>query len=161
MGKKRSGILVWGYRFDLQDESGAVLLLTMMLMIVFALLTVSLFDFLTASTQITGNHRLELRTLGIADAGIEAAVNELRADPYWTAGFSDESFSDGEYTVTVDSNITGSNPAIFREADITSTGELDSFQRAASVHVKITEDSGLGTYSVSTTSWRIMAPPSP
>ena len=140
-----------------QSERGAALLLSVMLMVVLSLLTITLFELLTASTQITGNHRLEIRTLYIADAGVEAAINELRGNPDWSDGFADIDFGDGKYTVDVfDADPT--NPAIYDEKDIASTGTIDGFDRKISVHVKIIIIGGTSPpeYSVATTSWKLI-----
>lgn len=140
-----------------QSERGAAMLLSIMLMVVLSLLTITLFELLTASTQIAGNHRLEIRTLYIADAGVEAAINELRDDPTWGTGFTDIAFGDGKYTVNV-FDAAPTNPAIYDEKDIISTGTIGGFDRTVSVHVKIIWIGGSDPpeYSVATTSWRLV-----
>ncbi len=149
---------------DRRNEHGAALLLTLILMLVLSLLTVSLYELLQASTQITGNHRLELRTTYIADAGVEAAINELRVDPSWVdAGgvFIDVAFGDGTYTVNILNNDFSLDPTIFREADIISTATVFSFQRKIEAHVAIAIIGYVDTvprYSVSTISWKLAAP---
>ena len=157
MNKVDSPTLILTQRSHLQNERGAAMLLSIMLMVVLSILTITLFELLTASTQITGNHRLEVRTLYVADAGVEAAINELRDDPTWGVGFTDIAFGDGKYTVGV-ANFPPTNMAIYAEKDITSVGTIDGFDRTVLVHVKIIR---MGTsappiYSVATSSWRLI-----
>ena len=122
----RCFILVPEQKTGLQSESGAALLLTLILMLVLSLLTVSLYELLQTSTQITGNHRLDLQTTYIADAGAEAAINELRDDPSWNTGFSATSFGGGTYEVTVINPGSG-------DVEIQSTGTLFGFERKLKV----------------------------
>ena len=137
------------------DERGVALILTMMLMVVFSLLTLGMFNLLTTSTQISGNHRLDLRTTYIADAGMEDAINELRDSPDSLDGSTfSESFEDGTYTVTVE-NAPVTNPvAFYREKDITSKGTISGFERTIVAHVVIIDMGGTG-YAVANTSWML------
>ena len=116
----------------LQSESGAALLLTLILMLVFSLLTVSLYELLQTSIQITGNHRLDLRTTYIADAGAEAAINELRIDPEWAGPISVTPFAGGAYEVVVVSNDPGPG-----DVEILSTGTISGFQRRLRVIINV------------------------
>ena len=143
-------------RNGLRNESGVALLLTMMLMLLLSLLTVSLYELLQASAQITGNHKLDLQTTYIADAGVEDAINELRDDPEWTT--PDPmivSFSDGQYEVNILSNVPDPNPGIFRKVKIRSDGTVSGFQRRLEVEVDIIEMGESGGYLVATTSWKL------
>ena len=143
--------------FHLRNESGAAMLLSIMLMVVLSLLTITLFELLTASTQIIGNHRLEIRTLYIADAGVEAAINELRDNPDWVDGIDPAvPFADGTYEVLVASNTEGSNPAIWREAVIIATGTVSDFTRTIEVHVKIIRIGATENFTVATTEWKLI-----
>jgi len=140
----------------LRNESGVALLLTMMLMLMLSLLTMSLYELLQTSVQITGNYELDLQTTYIADAGVEGAINELRYDPGWTTGFSNVSFSDGTYGVTILSNVLDPNPGIFRKVKIRSDGTMSGFQRRLEVEVSIIDVGGSGSYLIATTSWKLM-----
>lgn len=143
---------------DLRDEGGAVMLLTIMLMVVFSLLTVTLYELLKVSTQISGNHRLDVRTIYVADAGVEDAINALRADPGIDNDANYEftgTLTDGTYSVVVeDCERTGMS--IYDEADITSTGTLSNYQRKIKAHVKIILIDSAGVFAVSTTSWELL-----
>ena len=102
MNRVDSPTVILTRRFHLQEQRGAAMLLSIMLMVVLSLLTITLFELLTASTQITGNHRLEIRTLYIADAGVEAAINVLRDAPDESDDIPETVFGDGTYTVLVE-----------------------------------------------------------
>ncbi|MFC1717353.1 PilX N-terminal domain-containing pilus assembly protein [Candidatus Poribacteria bacterium] len=142
----------------LRNESGAALLLTLMLMLVLSLLTVSLYELLQTSSQITGNHRRELKTTYIADAGVEDAINILRSNPYEIAQtFPVVSFGNGEYEVTILSN-EPVDAGILRGVDIRSVGTLSGFRRAIEAHIQIVDAGELG-YKASITSWEFVPPP--
>ena len=65
----------------------------------------------TEEIQIAENQIHAAEALAIAEAGLNAALAELRNDPDWTDGFNNEAFAGGSYTVTVD------------ESEVTSTGQ--------------------------------------
>lgn len=158
-------MMVTNRKTDMQNERGAALLLTLILMLVLSLLTVSLYEMLQASTQITGNHKLELRATYIADAGVEDAINRLRIAPTWPGPISSVEFPAGSgntYVVTVVNTASGLGAPVLREVDITSTGMLLGFPRAILVHVHVLEIGvpGSGVYAVSTESWQLITPPS-
>ena len=144
-----------------QSESGVALLLTLILMVVFSLLSVSLFELLKASTQISGNHRLDLRATCAADAGVEDAINRLRADPdnpddplipYSFSG----TLAGSTYSVTI-TDSSPSNMAIYDEKDISSTGTVMGLSRTAQAHVRIIKVFGTDpiVYIVMVTSWEL------
>lgn len=143
-------------RAFLRNESGAVLIITMILMIVFSLLTVGMFDLLRTSSQISGNHKMDLRTVYIADAGVEAAINSLRANPNSPSlPSADTPFADGTFTVTVTDAGPPLSPTFYAQKDITSTGTLQGYSRTINVHAKIITIGTSGGYAVATTSWRL------
>lgn len=157
-------MIILKQKTDLQNERGAALLLTMILMLVFSLLTVSLYELLEASTQITGNHRLELRTTYIADAGVEDAINELREDINWDSGFPDPGVefpagSGNTYTVSVDDVVITPNPAIAARKYIVSTGTIAGFQRRLEVYVDLIRIGDSGNYGVDIIAWKLMPLP--
>jgi len=79
----------------------------------------------TEEIQIVQNQLFSAEAFATAEAGLNDAFNELRADSGWSAGFTDKAFNGGSYTVVVnDSTIistgTSSQGFIARvEADIT------------------------------------------
>jgi len=147
----------------LQSESGAVLLLVMILMVVFSLLTLAMFDLLKTSTQISGNHKRDLRTIYIADAGIEDAINELRKNPDLAVDADNDviigptSFADGTYTTTIKYAGIPLSPTFYSQKDIISTGTLLGLSRTIKVHAKIIQVGSAtpSKYAVATTSWKL------
>ena len=159
-------------RVNRRNESGVALLLTIILMIVFSLLAISLFDMLMASTQISGNHRLELRTLYIADAGLEDTIKRMcnPSDPEWDAlmhgaiDHPETPFAYGKYDPYIDpisKEIPDPSPSIYGRYMIVCTGTIGDFRRAIEAYVNIIR---LGTpddpyFVAQTTSWQVIQPP--
>jgi len=149
-------MLVQNQRIIPKNESGAVLIITMILMIVFSLLTISMFDLLRTSTQISGNHKMDLRSIYIADAGVEMAINALRIYPdNPTLPSADTPFADGTFTVTVTDAGTPLSPTFYAQKDIVSTGTIQGYSRTINVHAKIIAIGTSSGYGVATTSWRL------
>ena len=150
-------MLVQNQRIIPRSESGAVLIITMILMIVFSLLTISMFDLLRTSTQISGNHKMDLRSIYIADAGVEMAINALRIYPdNPTLPDPDTPFAGGTFTVSL-ANINPNplSPTFYREMDVISTGTIQGYSRTINVHAMIIAIGTSSGYGVATTSWRL------
>jgi Tfp pilus assembly protein PilX len=149
-------MLVWGRKTVLQSERGVALLLTLMLMVVFSLLSVSLFEMLKASTQISGNHRFDLKATYIADAGVEDAINRLRINPDLGNSTFTGTLAGSTYSVTITDG-SPSNAAIYDEKDIESTGTVNDFSRTINTHVWIVQVFGTNPpiYIVMTTYWKL------
>lgn len=147
----------------LQSESGVVLLLVMILMVVFSLLTLAMFDLLKTSTQISGNHKRDLRAIYIADAGAEDAINLLRNNPDLAVDVDSPvfigptSFAGGTYTTTIKYAGIPLTPTFHSQKDIYSTGTLDGLSRTIVVHVKSIQIGSAtpGNYAIATTSWKL------
>lgn len=82
----------------------------MFLMVIFAiaLLTVLVTGILQMNTeeiQIMRNQIYAAEALAIAEAGLNDAFAEIRADDDWDDGFDDESFNGGSYEVDVDGDL--------------------------------------------------------
>jgi len=61
----------------------------------------------TEEIQLVRNQICAAEAMATAEAGLDDAFSELRADSSWIAGFTDKAFNDGSYTVDVnDSTIT-------------------------------------------------------
>ena len=90
----------------IQNEKGATLLICLAIM--FLLTGVALMSVNRASTDIdlSYNQIHSEKAFYIAEAGIKKAVAEIEQDINWSNGFTDVSFSDGEYSVIrIDSTI--------------------------------------------------------
>ena len=132
----------------IKGQSGAALVVALIVMSMLALLTVSSLDMLTINVQIAGNHAHELQALYIADAGIEDAIDRLRDDPNWNTGLQNVELPAGSgnsYTVVIDNS---GYPSVI----ITSTGTAANFQRSLEAEVKITGSSA--PYSITITYWK-------
>ncbi len=154
-------MLVRNQRAVLQNEKGAALLLTMILMVVFSLLTLAMYDLLKTSTQISGNHKRDLRATYIADAGVEEAINLLRNDPDLAVDadhpvvIGPTSFADGTYTTTIKYAGSPLSPTFYSQKDIESTGTLHGSSRTIEVHAKILRIGSASNFAVATTSWKL------
>ncbi len=132
----------------MEGQSGAALVVALIVMSLLALLTINSLDMLTINVQIAGNHAHELQASYIADAGIEDAIDRLRDDPNWDAGLQNVELPAGSgnsYTVEIDNS---EYPSII----ITSTGTAANFQRSLEAEVKITGASA--PYSVIISYWK-------
>ena len=138
-----------------KDESGAALVIAMILMLALVVFTLSAFELLTASVQISGNHKNDSQALYVADAGIEDAIYQLRLDRNWNTGFTDKDFSGNSYTVSVTPVITDGlgNQVV---VDVESAGTAGNFTRAIIARIKIvgTPEFPELVYSVAMLSWK-------
>jgi len=101
-----------------------------MLMAIFAtallsMLVMGMLQLNTEEIQLVRNQISATEALATAEAGLNDALSELRADPNWSAGFTDKVFNAGSYTVDVNGSTitsTGTSAQGFTgrvEADIT------------------------------------------
>jgi hypothetical protein len=59
----------------------------------------------TEEIQVMRNQIYAAEALAIAEAGLNDAFAEIRADSGWTTGFTDKAFAGGSYTVTVSGSL--------------------------------------------------------
>lgn len=108
-----------------QRHYGSVLLITVFIIAFLSALVMGMLQMNTEEIQLVQNQFYAAQALATAEAGLNDAFSEMRADPNWSAGFIDKAFEGGSYTVDVnDSTITstGVSPQDFVarvEADIT------------------------------------------
>jgi len=95
-------------------NNGSALLITIFVVALLSAITIGILQLNTEEIQLMRNQIRAAEALTTAEAGLNDAFAELRADSSWTTGFADEPFNDGSYTVTV----TGTLPNLA----ITSTG---------------------------------------
>ena len=153
---------IFGQEIKLRDERGAALLLSIMLLVLFSLLTVSMFKMLSITGQITGNHRDDLKAICSADAGAEDAIDQLRIDPTLGDGgiphvFAGSLTTGGTYQVVI-KDVEVSNPVFHREKYVFSMGRYDSVTRSLQTHLGIikTNDGSSDIHSVMTRSWKFL-----
>jgi len=87
-------------------NNGSVLLITIFAVALLSAITIGILQVNTEEIQLMRNQIRAAEALATAEAGLNDAFAELRADSSWTTGFTDKAFNDDSYTVTV----TGSLP---------------------------------------------------
>lgn len=114
---------------DSTDKNGSVLLITVFVIAFLSALAMGMLQMNTEEIQIMQNQIFAAEAIATAEAGLNDALSELRADPNWNAGFTDKAFNSGSYTVdvngtTITSTGTSSQGFVGRaqaEVTITST----------------------------------------
>lgn len=104
----------------MRDEKGLALILALFITVILTSAVALMLEAMWTDLRIAGNLHKELKAFYIAEAGIETALKELKADPTWSEGFDEVEFppgSDGKFSVTV--SRSGST------VEITSIGEID------------------------------------
>ncbi|MCP4452175.1 MAG: hypothetical protein GY809_11985 [Planctomycetes bacterium] len=91
-------------------HKGVALLLTVFVVALLAAVVIGLLQLCTQDTQMMGNHVHAAEALAVAQAGLNDAFAEIRADSSWSAGFTDKAFDGGSYTVLVRDDSTDSVP---------------------------------------------------
>ena len=87
-------------------NNGSVLLITIFMVALLSAITIGILQINTEEIQLMRNQIRAAEALATAEAGLNDAFAELRADSTWTTGFTNKAFNDDSYTVTV----TGSLP---------------------------------------------------
>ncbi len=110
-------------------HNGSVLLVTIFIVALFSAVVIGMLQINTEEIQIMRNQIYAAQALAIAEAGLNDAFSELRADSSWNSGFTNKVFDGGSYTVTVSGSLpnltvesTGTSQQSFMarvEADIT------------------------------------------
>ena len=95
-------------------NSGSVFLIVVFAIALMATITVGILVMTTEELQLMQNQLYAANAMCTAEAGLNAAFAQIRANSGWTTGFTNTSFNGGTYTVT----ITGTLP----NKTITSTG---------------------------------------
>ena len=95
-------------------NNGSVFLITIFVVALLSAITIGILQINTEEIQLMRNQIRAAEALATAEAGLNDAFAEIRADSSWTTGFTDKAFNGGTYTVTV----SGTLPNLA----ITSTG---------------------------------------
>jgi len=96
----------------------------------------------TEEIKIMQNHVRAAEAMAIAEAGLNDALAQLRADSTWDTGFADKPFGGGAYTVTADA------------AQITSVA-TSAHGYVARVEAAVTVSPGGPPHSVNIDSFRV------
>ncbi|MHC4644882.1 MAG: hypothetical protein ACYTBJ_05230 [Planctomycetota bacterium] len=87
-------------------KSGSVLLIAIFAIALLSAVVMGILQINTEEIQLMNNHVQAVTALAIAEAGLNDALAQIRANDAWGMGFDNKSFEGGSYTVTV----TGSSP---------------------------------------------------
>ena len=104
---------------------GSVLLMTVFVIAFLSALAMGMLQMNTEEIQIVQNQMFSAEAFATAEAGLNDAFSEIRANANWNAGFTNKAFNGGSYTVdvngfTITSTGTSSQGFVGRvEADIT------------------------------------------
>jgi len=92
-----------------QNNEGSVLLIVILVAVMLAVLTMGILQINTEEIQLMQNQVYAAGALATAEAGLNDAFAEIRADSSWTTGFTDKAFN-GDADDTYDVNVTGTLP---------------------------------------------------
>jgi Tfp pilus assembly protein PilX len=95
---------------------GTVLLMTVFVVALMSAIVIGMLQMNTEQLQLMRNHIYAAEAVATAEAGLNDAFAEIRADSSWTTGFTNKAFNGGLYTVTV----SGSLPNLTIESTGTS-----------------------------------------
>ena len=77
------------------------MLITIFVIAFLSALVTGMLQMNTEEIQLVQNQIYAAQALATAEAGLNDAFSELRADSSWSAGFTDKAFEGGSYTVDV------------------------------------------------------------
>ena len=90
-------------------RKGSVLIIAVLIAVMLAGITMGILQINTEEIQLMQNQVYAAEALATAEAGLNDAFKELRADAAWTTGFSNKAFN-GDANDTYDVNVTGTLP---------------------------------------------------
>jgi len=88
-----------------QKNNGSVFLMVVFVIALLAALVMGMLQMTTEEIQVMRNQIYAAEALAIAEAGLNDAFAEIRADDEWDDGFDDKSFAGGSYDVDVDGDL--------------------------------------------------------
>lgn len=88
--------------YDNHHNRGVVLIMAVFIVALLAAILTGMLQINTEEIQIMQNHVRAAEALAVAEAGLNDALAQLRANAAWRAGFAAKPFVDGAYTVTVE-----------------------------------------------------------
>jgi len=83
-------------------DHGVVLIMVVFVVALLGAIVTGMVQMNTEDIQVMQNHVRAAEALAVAEAGLNDALAQLRAQAGWDAGFADKAFAGGTYTVTVD-----------------------------------------------------------
>ncbi len=97
-------------------NNGSVILIVIFAVAMLSTIVAGILQLNTEELQVMQNQVYATQAWCVAEAGLSDAYYELRSDSSWNTGFTNKSFNDGSYTVTV----TGTTPSLTVESTGTS-----------------------------------------
>ena len=82
-------------------RNGSVFLMVVFVIALLSALVMGMLQMNTEEIQLMQNQIYAAEAMATAEAGLNDAFAEIRADSSWTTGFTDKPFNSGSYTVTV------------------------------------------------------------
>ena len=98
-------------------HNGTVLIMTVFIIALMSAVAIGILQINTEEIQLMRNQIYAAEALTTAEAGLNDAFAELRADSGWTTGFTNKTFNGGSYTVAV----SGTLPSLTIESTGTSS----------------------------------------
>ncbi len=136
-------------------QGGFVLVVVMMVMIVLSFIAILGINRVNEGTRLWGGHRRDTQTYYIAEAGIYRAAAELSSDINWVAGYANQAFTRGTFSVTVYPGVNGPLPNEVCPANricLESIGQLNGFPniqtRLWAVGLRVGIPPGITQYAV-------------
>ena len=83
------------------ENNGSAMLMVVFAIALLSVLVAGMLQMNTEEIQLMQNQIYAAQALATAEAGLNDALAEIRADSSWTTGFIDKAFNGGLYTVTV------------------------------------------------------------
>jgi hypothetical protein len=87
-------------------QNGSVFLMVVFAIVLMATITMGIMVMSTEELQLMQNQLYAAEAMATAEAGLNDAFAQIRTNPSWTAGYTDEPFNGGTYDV----NVTGTAP---------------------------------------------------
>jgi type II secretory pathway component PulK len=82
-------------------ENGSVLLMVVFLVALLSAVVMGMLQINTEEVQLMQNYVNAAQALTVAEAGLNDALAQIRANASWNVGFTSKAFVGGTYTVTV------------------------------------------------------------
>lgn len=85
-----------------RNNHGVVLITVVFVAALLAAIVTGMLQMNTEDIQVAQNHARAAEALAVAEAGLNDALAQLRADATWNTGYEKKAFAGGMYTVMID-----------------------------------------------------------
>ncbi len=86
-------------------DQGSVMLIAVFVIALLSSLVIGMLQLNTEEIQLMQNNIYASQAMAVAEAGLNDALSEIRADDEWDNGFTDKSFGSHSYTVAVSGSL--------------------------------------------------------